>query len=143
MMRVQPATVILDSEAVAALADPHHKKHRQVLPYLEGVAQRRARNSALRVLVPVAVRVEAGWDRADPGAAVVNRVSGARDAILTSEAANRAAEIRAACGVSVVDATVGEAAESAPKPVLILSSDADDMRVLAQRIHGEVRVVQV
>jgi hypothetical protein len=39
--------------------------------------------------------------------------------------------------------TVGEAAESAAKPVVILSSDTDDMRKLAQRIHGEVRIERV
>jgi hypothetical protein len=140
-MAVPAATVVLDSEAVAALSDPRHKKHRELLPYLEGIAQRRARNTALRVLVPVAVRVEAGWDRTDPKAAVVNRVSGARDVPLTTEAANRAERLRSACGVSVVDATVGEAAEAAPKPVVILSSDGEDMRTLARRVSGEVRVV--
>jgi hypothetical protein len=137
------ATVILDSEAVNALSDVGHRKHRALLAYLEGAAQRRARNPSRRVLVPVAVRIEAGWDRTDPKAAIVNRVSGARDVPLSGEAANRAEQLRAATGVSVVDATVGEAAESAAKPVVILSSDIDDMRKLAQRIHSEVRIERV
>lgn len=137
------ATIILDGEAVNALSDVGHRKHRALLAYLEGAAQRRARNPSRRVLVPVAVRIEAGWDRTDPKAAIVNRVSGARDVPLSGEAANRAEQLRAATGVSVVDATVGQAAESAAKPVVILSSDIDDMRKLAQRIHGEVRIERV
>lgn len=142
-MAARPATVILDNEAVAALFDIHHPKHRALLPYLEGIAQRRASDTSLRVLVPVAVRVEAGWDRTSPKAAVVNRVSGARDVPLTGDAANTAQRLRAATGVPVVDATVGEGADAAAKPVVILTSDADDMRAIAERINGEVRVQRV
>lgn len=142
-MGTPAVTVVLDNEAVAALTDPRHPKHRTLLPYLEGIAQRRARKPSQRVLVPVAVRVEAGWDRTSRKAAVINRVSGARDVSLTGEAANSAQRLRAATGVSVVDATVGEAAEAAPKPVVILTSDVDDMRALAARIPGEVRVERV
>jgi hypothetical protein len=137
------ATVILDSGAVTALSDVRHPKHRALLPYLEGTAQRRTRNTSQRVLVPVAVRIEAGWDRTDPKAAVVNRVSGARDVPLTGDAANKAERLRAATGVSVVDATVGEAADAVPKPVVILSSDVDDVRKLAELIRGDIRVVRV
>lgn len=137
------ATVILDNEAVTVLSDVGHGKHRALLAYLEGIAQRRARTPSRRVLVPVAVRIEAGWDRTNPKAAVVNRVSGARDVPLTGEAANRAERLRAATAVSVVDATVGEAAETAPKPVVILSADVADMHKLAQRLHGEIRVERV
>ena len=142
-MATPAATVILDSEAVTVLADAGHRKHRALLAYLEGMAQRRSRNPSRRVLVPVAVRIEAAWDRTDPKAAVINRVSGARDVPLTGEAANTAARLRATAGVSVVDATVGEAAHAAPKPVVILSSDVGDMRKLAQRIQGEIRVERV
>ena len=78
-----------------------------------------------------------------PKAAVVKRVSGARDIPLSGEAANWAGQLRAATGVSVVDATVGQAAESAAKPVVILSSDIDDMRKLAQRIHCESEIQRV
>jgi hypothetical protein len=142
-MPARAATVILDSEAVTALSDVRHPKHRALLPYLEGTAQRRSRNTLQRVLVPVAVRIEAGWDRTDPKAAVVHRVSGARDVPLTGDAANKAERLRAATGVSVVDATVGEAADAAPKPVVILSSDVDDVRKLAELIRGDIRVVRV
>lgn len=54
-----------------------------------------------RVLVPVAVRIEAGWDRGDPDAAVVNRVSGARDVPLTSDAAKTAQRLHAATAMFV------------------------------------------
>lgn len=143
MSSTPPATVILDSGAVTALSDVHHPKHRALLPYLEGAAQRRARKPSQRILVPVAVRIEAGWDCTDPAAAVANRVSGARDVPLTGEAADKAARIAAATGVSVVDATVGEAAGAAPKPVVILSSDVEDMGKLAERLSGDIRLVRV
>lgn len=142
-MPTPAAAVILDTEAVDALFDVHHPKHRTVLPYIERTAQRRTRDPAVRVLVPVAVRVEAGWDRTDPGAAVINRVSGATDVVLTGEAANRANRLRALTNVSVIDATVAEAADAAPKPVVILTADVGDMTALAGHIAGEVRVVQV
>ena len=111
------------------------------LSFVEGIAQRRARRGTVKVLVPVAVRVEAGWNRTSPRSAVVNRVSGARDAPLTGSAADRAAELRVAFEVSVVDATVAQAAEAAPPPVAIISSDVRDMTVLAGDLNGDVRVV--
>jgi hypothetical protein len=137
------ATIVLDNEAVAALLDTRHPKHRTALTYLEGIAQRRIRDPQRRVLVPVAVRVEAGWDRTDPQAAGINRTSGARDVPLTGEAANAAQRLRAATGVSVVDSSVAEAASSAPKPVVILTSDVDDMRSLASHLEGDVRVIRI
>lgn len=142
-MPTPAATMILDSEVVTVLADAGHRKHRALLAYLEGMAQRRSRDPSRRVLVPVAVRIEAGWNRTDRRAALINRVSGARDVPLTGEAANTAERLRAVTGVSVVDATVGEAAQAAPKPVVILSSDVADMRKLAQRMHGEVRIERI
>jgi hypothetical protein len=62
-------TLILDNEAVQALLDPHHVKHRRVLAHLTGLAQRRARKGTGTAVVPTAVRVEAGWDRREPRAA--------------------------------------------------------------------------
>ena len=58
---------------------------------------------------------------ADGIAAGVNRVSGATDVAVTGPDANRAVELRRAVGVSVVDATVAQAAEAAPKPVVIIT----------------------
>jgi hypothetical protein len=136
------ASLVLDNEAVAALADVRHPKHRAALGFLEG-AQRRRGRSQFRVLVPVAVRVEAGWDRHDRASATINRVSGARDHPLTGDGANVAHRLRQATGVSVVDATVGEAAAAAPKPVVILTSDRSDMTALATLVEGEVRVIRL
>jgi hypothetical protein len=142
-MAAAAATVVLDNEAVVALFDVRHRKHRVVLPYVEAAAQRRVRSPSLRVLVPVAVRIEAGWDRSDPAAAVINRVSGASDVVLTGIVADRARQLMALANVSVVDATVAEAAEGALKPAVILTSDVRDMATLADLVTGEVRVVSV
>ncbi len=62
--------VILDNEAVLALADPGHRKHRQVVSQAQVVADRKRRAAAIQVVVPTAVRVEAGWDRTSPGVGV-------------------------------------------------------------------------
>jgi hypothetical protein len=51
--------------------------------------------------------------------------------------------MRQTTGVSVVDATVGQAAESADHPAVILTSDVDDMQRLAAAIAGDVRVVGI
>ncbi len=136
-------TVIVDNEAVGALSDVRHAKHGAALALLEGVAQRRQRRGALRVLVPVAVRIEAGWDRTSPASSVVNRVSGASDVELTAAGADRATRIRVAMAVSVVDAAIAEAAEGAPKPVVIITLDGGDMTALAGRITGDVRVLPI
>ena len=59
--------VVLDNEAVQALRDPGHPKHRHVASQAQVVASRKRRAMAIQVVVPTAVRVEAGWDRASPG----------------------------------------------------------------------------
>ena len=142
-MAASVETVILDAEAADALSSVHHPKHLVALSFVEGLAQRRQRRPSIKVLVPVAVRVEAGWDRSSPAAAIVNRVSGARDVSLTGAAADRAAELRMALDVSVVDVTVAEAAESAAQPVVIVTSDVRDMTALAAHVKGDVRVVAI
>ena len=135
---------MLDNDAVQALADVHHRKHRRALAFVEVANQRSARRRGARaVLVPVAVRVEAGWDRSGPGAALLNRISRARDVALDTHAANRAAELREQTGVSVVDATVGQASEAASGPIAIITSDPSDMKRLASRIQNDVRVVRL
>lgn len=136
--------MILDNEAVQALLDPTHRKHRTVLAHLEVRNQRqRGRRMNTRVLVPIAVRVEAGWDRTAATAADINRISAAVDVDLRRAGADRAVQLRQATGVSVVDATVGQAAESATHPAVILTSDVDDMTRLAGTLEGDVRVVGV
>lgn len=136
--------MILDNEAVQALADPTHRKHRAVLAYLEVRNQRlRRRRVTSQVLVPVAVRIEAGWDRTATTAADINRLSAAVDVDLRPAGADRAAQLKQAAGVSVVDATVGEAAESAEDPAVILTSDVDEMTRLTAIVDGDVRVVGI
>jgi|GEM_PF-680779 len=140
-----PGTVVLDSEAVDALADPRHPKHRHALAYIEVTNERRARNERIRVVAPTAVRVEARWDRRAPTAADLNRIAGARDHLLDTGAANRAAELAGLVpGVSVVDAAVAQAAEVVePGPATILTSDEEDFGRLAAHLHRAIVIARI
>ena len=143
-MSTPAATLVLDNEAVQALADVTHRKHRRALAFLEVANQRSGRRRpAIAVVVPVAVRIEAGWDRRAPAAATLNRISRARDVVLDGSAADRAAELRAASGVSVVDATIAQVAEGLVGPVAILTSDTGDMRRVAGLVEADVRLVRL
>lgn len=122
-------TVVLDNEAVGALSDPGHHKHRPMLAHLVGVVTRRRRGVATGVVVPTAVRVEAGWDRTAPAAAVINRLRIA-DVLLDGPSANVAARIVADTGVSVADAQIGAVVRSlagSGDDVLVLTSDPQDI----------------
>lgn len=134
-------TVLLDNEAVTALADPTHPKHRVVVAHLAGVALRRRKGTAARVMVATAVRVEAGWDRTEPGAAAINRYRLA-DAPLDAARANVAASIVNRTGVSVADAHIGAVVGSLTgDEVVVLTSDPHDMvRVSAPRPIVAVRI---
>lgn len=139
-----PVTVVLDNEAVQALARVTHPKHRRVLAFIDELNrrdQRRGRRTS--VVVPVAVRVEAGWDRTAPGASLLNRLTRARDVVLDGPAADRSAQLRREAAVSVVDATVGHAAEAVGSPAVILTSDAADLRRLAAFVAGTPRIVRI
>jgi hypothetical protein len=52
-------------------------------------------------------------------------------------------QLRQTAEVSVVDATVGQAAESATHPAFILTSDVDAMTRIAGTLDGDVRVVGI
>ncbi len=135
------STVVLDKEAVQALIDPNHPKHRRVLAVLEAVAPRNLRRAAtVRLLVPTAIRVEAGWDRRAAGAAVVNR-SRAEDVPLDRPRADRAAAVVRAMAVSVADAHLAVVVESATPPVAVLTSDVSDVRRIAAQLQIDLRVV--
>lgn len=137
----RPASVILDAEAVQALLDVRHPKHRDAIAVVQVVNDRRRRRSDVpRVIVPVAVRVEAGWDRAHRSSSHVNWVTRAVDWPLTTARADHATRIRAAADVSVVDATIGQAAHECPKPVTIVTSDVGDMTRIASALAGKIRV---
>ena len=130
--------IVLDNEACQALADPAHRKHQKVVSLAQVVAGRKQRAAAIEVVVPTAVRVEAGWDRTSAAWAFPNRLRIA-DIPLDSANANIAAAIRGRAGVSVTDAHLGAVMRTAPAgDVTVVTSDPGDMR----RVAGD-RVVSI
>lgn len=121
-------TIVLDNEAVQALASTSHAKHRTVLAHLQGATGRRRRGRVVDAVVPTSVRVEAGWDRSRAVASALNRFR-VRDHALDGPAADTAASIVAAGVVSsVADAHVGAAVRGVPGgDVVVLTSDPRDM----------------
>jgi hypothetical protein len=131
--------VVLDCEAVQALRDPGHPKHRQVVSHAQVVANRKRRAAAIQMVVPTAVRVEAGWDRTSPGWAFPNRLRIA-DSPLDTASANTAAGIRDRTGVSVADSHLGAVIQSAPDgQITVVTSDPGDIRLVA----GDKNVIVV
>ena len=124
--------VVLDNEAVQALASPHHPKHQRVLGYVELVERRKRHAASISVLAPTAVRVEVGWDRSSPQWAFINRLRIA-DVLLDSVCANKAAAIREQAQVSVADAHIGATVQSAPDAdITVITSDPGDIRRVAE-----------
>lgn len=123
--------VVLDNEAVQALRDPAHPKHRRVVSHVGVVAGRKRRAEAIGTAVPTTVRVEAGWDRTSPAWAFPNQLR-ITDVALDALAANGAAAIRASTGVSVADAHLGAILRSSPAThITVITSDPHDMRAVA------------
>jgi hypothetical protein len=123
--------VVLDCEAVQALRGPGHPKHRQVVSQAQIVASRKRRAVAIQLVVPTAVRVEAGWDRTSPAWAFPNRQRIA-DRLLDTASANTAAAIRDRTSVSVADSHIGAVIQSAPDDqITVVTSDTGDMRLVA------------
>jgi predicted nucleic acid-binding protein len=119
--------VVLDNEAVQALASPHHPKHRRVLGYVELVERRKRHAAAISILAPTAVRVEAGWDRGSSQWAFINRLR-IVDVLLDAACANKAAAIREQAQVSVADAHIGATVQSAPDAdITVVTSDPEDI----------------
>ncbi|MGH3816087.1 MAG: hypothetical protein ACRDUV_27175 [Pseudonocardiaceae bacterium] len=134
-------SVVLDNEAVHAMLDPDHRKHRRVLAAVEAVTARSLRRAgSARLVVPTAVRVEAGWDRRAPGAAVINQLR-ADDAPLDRPVADHAAGVRRALGVSVADAHLAAVIASTAGSVAVLTSDVADIRRIAGYLDADVTVV--
>lgn len=124
--------VLLDNEAVQALRDPAHRKHRRVLAEVEFAFKRVVRTLPVSVAVPAAVRVEAGWDRTAPAWAFISRFPIA-DIPLDTNHADIAAGIVKRTGVSVADAHLGAAIQAAEADhVMVLTSDPGDMRRVAE-----------
>jgi hypothetical protein len=134
---------VLDNEAVQALVDPGHHEHRRILAYVEFVTSRNVRRAeSVLLIVPTAVQVEAGWDRHAPRAARINRLR-ADFAVLDHAAADRAAELRAALGVSVADAHIGAVLSSTAEPHAVVTSDPDDVQRVAGHFNLNVNIVRV
>jgi hypothetical protein len=133
--------VLLDNEAVQALRDPAHRKHRRVLAEVEFAFKRVVRTLPVSVAVPAAVRVEAGWDRTAPAWAFINRFPIA-DIPLDTNHADTAAGIVKRTGVSVADAHLGAAIQVADADhVMVLTSDPGDMRLAAEGLQVNVVVL--
>ena len=123
--------VVLDNEAVQALASPHHPKHQRALGYVELVERRKRHAALISVLAPTAVRVEAGWDRSSPRWAFLNRLR-IVDVLLDAVCANKAAMIREQAQVSVADAHIGATVQSAlDADITVITSDPEDIRRVA------------
>jgi hypothetical protein len=133
--------IVLDNEAVQALSDPSHKKHVHVMSHVRVVADRKSRGLSIRIVVPTAVRVEAGWDRTVPAWAFLNRLL-IGDITLDGINANIAASIRQDVRVSVADAHIGAViqATTATRVTVITSDPGDVRRVAADR---EVNVITI
>jgi predicted nucleic acid-binding protein len=124
--------VLLDNEAVQALRNPAHRKHRRVLDEVRITGERKARARIVRVVVPAAVRVEAGWDRTAPAWAFINRFPIA-DIPLDTSHTDAAAGIARRTGVTVADAHLGAVIQATEADhITVLTSDPGDMRRVAE-----------
>lgn len=130
-----PRTVVLDNEAVQALRSTSHPKHAQVIAHVQVVAQRKRRAIPVDVVVPTAVRAEAGWDRRAPTAALVNQLR-IVDTTLDTASADVAGDLVARLGVSVADAHIGATVRAVAEQgaVAIITSDAGDMVAVSDPI---------
>lgn len=139
----QPRTVILDIEAVQAVTDVRHRKHRRIIALLDAMASRNLKRAgSVRIVVPTAVRVEAGWDRQASSAAVINRLR-AEDCVLDANAADIAVRVRDALAVSVADAHLAAAIILTDGPHAIVSSDEGDVRRIVNHLGIDARIVPV
>jgi len=136
-------TVVLDNEAVQALVDVAHHEHRRVLAAVEATAARNLRRvGTVHLVVPAAVRVEAGWDRRAGRSVAINRLRVA-DSALDQHAADRAADVVTAFGVSVADAHLGSVLATTPGPHTVLTGDEADVRRISGHTGTPVTVVIV
>src|ERR1700757_1719236 len=133
MMRL----VVFDNEAVQALQDRAHPKQTPVVSKAQVVESRKRRAIAIQVVVPTAVRVEAGWDRTSPAWVFPKRLRIA-DSLLDTVSANPAAGIRDRIGVSVADSHIGAVIQSASTgQITVVTSDPGDTR----RVAGDKNII--
>jgi len=141
---VNPArTIVFDNEAVQALADPAHPKHRRVMAAVQVAAGRNLRRAgSVALVVPITVQVEAGWDRRQPRSAAINRLRMVRPG-LDGPTADEAAEVVTAIGVTPADAHIAVTLKSTATPHSVLTSDESDIRGVADHVGARVVVVTV
>lgn len=139
----QARTVVLDNEAVQALTDPTHRKHRRVIAVVEAVAAKNMRRAGtVRLVVPTAIRVEAGWNRQAPGGTAINRLRIA-DEPLDAGAADRAAGVRSVLTISVADAHLAATLAAAAGPHAVLTSDSVDLERIAKHLGLGLVIITV
>jgi hypothetical protein len=132
--------VVLDNEAVQAATDPTHRKHRRLMETLQATGLRRQ----TMVVVPTAVRVEAGVCRSDGSATALGRLK-VEDIPLTGPRADRAIALNAAAA-SAVDATVAQCAEelsATGRLVTVYTSDVRDLERLCSASTDRIAVRRV
>jgi hypothetical protein len=136
-----PATLVLDNEALQALADRHHAKHRVMLEKIAAVKYESRRGASVRVVTPTAVRVEALVSRQAAETATLGRFN-VQDVPLDGTRADRCVALAAAATATAVDATVAEAAESQARTrrVSVYTSDVADLTRLVGHVDNAPRV---
>lgn len=116
---------VLDNEAVQALADVQHPKHRPMVARVAAAVHRQ--RSGVTLVVPTAVRVEAGVS----SSGLLRRLR-VVDVVLDRDRADRAAALVREEQATAVDATVAEAAMTSAGLVTVYTSDVRDLsRLLA------------
>jgi len=132
---------VLDNEALQALADRHHPKHRGMLEKIAAVTYESRRGVSVRVVTPTAVRVEALVSRQAAGTATLGRFQ-VQDVPLDGARADRCVTLAAAATATVVDTTVAEAAESqaGTRRVSIYTADVADLTRLVGHVEHAPRV---
>lgn len=108
---------------------------------MEAVERFKRQAASISLVVPAAVRVEAGWDRTAPQWAFLNRLR-IMDVPLDAAPANLAAAIHEQAQVSVADAHIGATVQSAANAdITVVTSDPADIR----RASGDqpVTVVEI
>jgi predicted nucleic acid-binding protein len=126
---LKPASIIvLDNEAIQALSNQSHPKHRRLLALIERYRQHLEQGSRASLIVPTTVRVEAMINRQEPKASFVNRIVN-QDHLLNSKYADRAVELRNDFSfLSVADAHIAAIATLSDAEVVIITSDVKDFR---------------
>ena len=135
--------VLLDNQAVQAVADTAHPQHRALMAHVEASLDRRdPRTTRPRLRVPTTVRVEAGVDRTQPSSAPFNQLR-IIDHPLDGHAADTAASIRRRHGVGPADAHLAALAHALPTDdrIVVLTNDPDDIRRATAPRSVDVRTV--